>query len=104
MKIKKNDTVLIIAGKDRGVKGTVIQVLPERNRIIVDGANKVVKHAKPKRMGEKGERIEIFASIHVSNVMLIDPKSNKRTRVGSKSLKDGKKVRVAKKSQEVLDK
>jgi large subunit ribosomal protein L24 len=104
MKIKKNDTVLIIAGKDRGVKGKVIQVLPEKERVIVDGANKVFKHAKPKRVGEKGERIEIFAPIHVSNVMIIDPKTSKPTRVGSKSLKDGKKVRVAKKSQEVLDK
>lgn len=105
MKIKKNDNVVIIAGKDRGVTGKVIKVLSDRNRVIVDGANKVFKHAKPQRVGEKGERIEIFAPIHVSNVMLVDPKDKKkRTRIGSKKLNDGKKVRVAKKSQEVLDK
>lgn len=104
MKIRKNDTVLIIAGKDRGVTGKVIQILTDRNRVIIDGANKVFKHVKPKRAGEKGERIEIFASINASNVMLIDPKSSKRTRVGAQTLKDGKKVRIAKKSQEVLDK
>ena len=103
-RIKKDDLVLVIAGKDRGKKGKVLEVLNGRGKVVVDGANKLVRHKKAQRQGEEGQRIEFFAPLDISNVQLIDPKEDKPTRIGVKSLKDGKKVRFAKKSQEVLDK
>lgn len=103
-RIKKDDLVLVIAGKDRGQKGKVIEVLSAKGKVIVDGVNKLVRHKKPQRQGEEGQRLEFFAPIQISNVQLIDPKKNKPSRIEYKILKDGKKVRVAKKSQEVLDK
>ncbi|MCK6419102.1 MAG: 50S ribosomal protein L24 [Alphaproteobacteria bacterium] len=101
LKIKKGDQVVVITGKDKGAKGEVTKVFPETARIIVQGINMAVKHKKPSQVSagglEKQER-----SIHVSNVALADPKSGKPTRVGYKVLKDGKKVRVAKKSGETI--
>ncbi|MBU1119033.1 50S ribosomal protein L24 [Patescibacteria group bacterium] len=104
MRIKKNDHVLVIAGKNRGKKGKVLEVLPEKNRIVVDKVNKSFRNVRPKKEGEKGQRIEYFAPLHVSNVMIIDPKSNKQTRIGIKKLENGEKVRVSKKTGENLDK
>lgn len=101
-KIKKGDKVVVLTGKDRGVKGEVLKVLTEENRVIVQGVNMVTRHRKPSQISGGGiEKKE--ASIHVSNVALADPKSGEATRVGYKILKDGKKVRVAKKSGETVE-
>jgi len=101
MKIKKNDTVIVITGKDKGKTGMVKQVLPKESRVVVVGINRATRHTKPSAADPQGGRKLIEAPIHVSNVALIDPKDNKATRVGVKMLKD-KKVRVAKRSGEVI--
>lgn len=102
MKIKKGDTVIVNAGKDKGKKGEVLKVLPSKSRVIVQGVNVVKKHAKPTQFSAGGiEEKEL--SIHVSNVNLADPKEDKPTRVGYKTLKDGKKVRVAKRSGQEIN-
>ncbi|WP_248929021.1 50S ribosomal protein L24 [Paenibacillus hamazuiensis] len=101
--VKKDDTVFVITGKDKGKKGRVIACFPRENRVLVEGINMVKKHAKPSQQNPQGGIINQEAPIHVSNVMLIDPKSGKPTRVGYKVLENGKKVRVAKKSGEVID-
>ena len=102
-RIQKGDTVVIISGKDKGKTGKVMQVLPTENKLVVEGVNKTVKHAKTRKQGEKGQKIEFFGPINASNVMLVDPKSGKPTRVGWKVMEDGRKVRVAKKSQETVE-
>ena len=101
--VKKDDTVIVIAGKDKGKKGRVIAAYPRENRVLVEGVNMVKKHQKPNQQYPQGGIINKEAPIHVSNVMLIDPKSGKPTRVGYKVLENGKKVRVAKRSGEVID-
>ncbi|WP_341915542.1 50S ribosomal protein L24 [Ferrovibrio terrae] len=102
MKIKKGDKVVVITGRSKGVTGEVLSVSRESNRVTVQGANKVTKHVKPSRTAAGGiEQRE--APLHVSNVMLADPKDGKPTRVGVKFLEDGRKVRVAKRSGEVID-
>lgn len=101
MKIKKNDTVIVIAGKDKGTTGKVVKLLPREEKAVVEGVNVVKKHTKPRQSGEKGQIVEKSLPIHISNVMLLDPKENKPTRVGFQ-IKDGKKVRVAKRSGQVL--
>ncbi len=103
MHVKKGDKVQVISGKDKGKQGVVLQALPKNNRVVVEGINVVKKHAKPSQDNPQGGILNVEASIHASNVMLIDPKSNEPTRVGYKDV-DGKKVRVAKKSGEALDK
>lgn len=102
MKIKQGDTVVVIAGKDKGKEGKVIGTLKAENRVIVEGVNIVKKHIKP-NAGEDGRIAEIEAPIHVSNVMIVDPKTKKRTRVGHTTDKNGKKIRVSRKSNEKLD-
>lgn len=97
MKIKKGDNVIVTSGRDKGKKGTVVKTLRELDKVVVEGINIRKKHQKPKRRGEKGQIIEIAMPIHVSNVMMIDPKGGKRTRVGYK-VEDGKKIRIARKS------
>ena len=101
--VKKDDTVMVITGKDKGKKGRVIVAYPRENRVLVEGVNMVKKHAKPSQQNPQGGIIEKEAPIHVSNVMLIDPKSGEPTRIGYKILDNGKKVRVAKKSGQVID-
>ncbi len=101
-KIKKGDTVIVLTGKDKGRKGTVQKVLPEDNRVVVQGVNIVHRHTRPSQANPQGGIINKEASIHVSNVALADPSSGKPTRVGFK-VEDGKKVRVAKKSGEVIN-
>ncbi|UBH08809.1 50S ribosomal protein L24 [Macrococcus armenti] len=101
MHIKKGDKVIVITGKDKGKTGTVIEALPKKDRVVVEGVNIVKKHQKPTQMNPEGGITEFEAAIHVSNVMLLDPKTNKPTRVGTK-IEDGKKVRVAKKSGEII--
>lgn len=103
MKIKKNDSVVVIAGKDKGKTGIVKSVSPKENRVVVVGVNRVTRHTKPSQANPQGGRILMEAPIHVSNVALVDPKDNKATRVGYKVEKDGNKVRVAKRSGEVIE-
>lgn len=107
MKIKKGDTVLIISGKDRGKKGKVTQVLSGENRIIVEGVNIRKKHVRQKRMGEKGQRVEVTTPFSVSNAKLICPKCNKSTRVGYRVFSKGErgkqiKVRMCKKCRQEI--
>lgn len=102
MHVKKGDKVQVISGKDKGKQGTILQALPKKSRVIVEGINIVKKHAKPSQANPQGGIVEQEAPIHVSNVMPLDPKSNEPTRVGHK-IEDGKKVRIAKKSGEELD-
>lgn len=101
LKIKKNDEVIVIAGKDKGKKGTVLKVLPKDSRVLVSGVNLVKKHQKPGVAGPGGI-VQKEAAIHVSNVALVDPKLGKPTRVGYNFLKDGSKVRIAKRSGEAV--
>jgi large subunit ribosomal protein L24 len=102
-KIRKGDRVQVLAGKDKGRQGEVIRVMPAEGRAIVQGVNLVKKHQKPLGLGRPGGIREVEAPIHLSNLALVDPKSGKPTRVGFKVLEDGRKVRVAKKSGEVID-
>ncbi|MCD6429433.1 50S ribosomal protein L24 [bacterium] len=95
MKIKKGDTVLIIAGDDKGRKGKVIKVIPKEERILVEGINIQKKHVKPRREGEKGQIIEKPGPIHISNAKVICPKCGKPTKIGYVKIKD-KKFRVCK--------
>jgi large subunit ribosomal protein L24 len=103
--VRKNDEVIVTAGKDRGKRGRVLQVLPEKNRILVEGVNIVKRHtrANPQR-NIKGGIVEKEAAIHASNVMPIDPDSGKPTRVGRKTLDDGRRVRVSRRTGGVMDK
>ncbi|MDQ0177347.1 50S ribosomal protein L24 [Bacillus chungangensis] len=103
MYVKKGDKVKVITGKDKGKTGVVLASFPKKDRVLVEGVNIVKKHAKPSQDNPQGGIINQEAAIHSSNVMLLDPKTNEPTRVGYKVI-DGKKVRVAKKSGEVLDK
>ncbi|MDP2830532.1 MAG: 50S ribosomal protein L24 [bacterium] len=117
MKIKKGDKVKIIAGKDKGKLGKVLQVFLSRNKASVEGLNLLIKHMRPKRQGEKGQRIEFPAPMDLSNTMLVCPKCNKPTRIGFKYLevikgasavsgqskKEKKKVRVCMKCKGTID-
>lgn len=108
MNIKKNDHVKIIAGKDKGKTGKVLQVFPALDRVSVEGLNLLIKHLRPRRQGEKGQRVEFPAPLTISNVMLVCPKCDRPTRVGHKFLessgtKRGAKVRVCKKCQATID-
>lgn len=101
LKIKKGDQVIVLTGRDKGAKGEVLKVMPELSRVLVQGVNVVTKHEKPGQFSAGGiQKKEL--PIHISNVAIADPKSGKASRVGYKILKDGKKVRVARKSGEVL--
>jgi len=101
-KIKKGDTVIVTAGRDKGKQGEVLQVLPKDGRLFVQGVNMVKRHTKPSQTNAGGI-VDKEASIDVSNVAIIDPKDGGATRVGFKTLEDGKKVRFAKKSGEAID-
>ncbi len=103
MHVKKGDKVKVISGKDKGKTGTILAAFPKKDRVLVEGINIVKKHSKPSQMNPQGGIMNMEAAVHVSNVMLIDPKTNEPTRVGYK-VEDGKKVRIAKKSGESLDK
>lgn len=100
-KIKKGDKVVVLAGKDRGAEGDVVQVMPKAGRVVVRGANMIRKHQR-QTPREQGGIITKEAPIHISNVALVDPKTGKATRVGFK-IENDKKVRVAKASGEVID-
>ncbi len=98
-KIKKGDLVMVMSGKDRGSKGHVLQVIRSKDRVVVEGVNIIKKRVKPTAENPSGGIIEKEAPIHISNVMLVDPKTGEPTRVGYKIV-DGKKVRYSKKSGE----
>jgi large subunit ribosomal protein L24 len=101
--IRKNDTVMVIAGKEKGKSGRVLRVLPEKQRVVIERVNFVKRHARPSRQFRQGGIIEKEASIHISNVMIMCPKCNKPVRVGTKRLEDGKKARICRKCEEVLE-
>ncbi|MGO4960349.1 50S ribosomal protein L24 [Jeotgalibaca porci] len=102
MHVKTGDKVKIITGKDKGKEGVVLKTLPKKDRVIVEGINIVKKHRKASQTNVTGGILEEEASVHVSNVMLIDPKTGEPTKVGYK-VEDGKKVRFAKKTGELID-
>jgi large subunit ribosomal protein L24 len=105
MRIKKNDTVMVIAGKGRTQKSNIARVLkvfPEERRILVEGINMVKRHSRPTRRNPKGGVIEKEGSVHISNVMLYCNKCSSATRVGYRILEDGTKVRICKKCGEIL--
>ncbi|HEX4825760.1 MAG TPA: 50S ribosomal protein L24 [Candidatus Polarisedimenticolaceae bacterium] len=105
MKVKKNDTVVVISGKDRGKRGRVIEVMPKEARVRIEGVNRVKRHTKPNpQRNVKGGIVEREDPIHVSNVALIDPKSDKPTRVGIKVEANGSRTRIAVRSGMALDK
>ncbi len=99
MKIKKNDQVLVIKGKDRGKKGKVLSVLPKSSKVLVEGVNMKKKHQRPKRQGEKGQTIEIVTPLSASNLKLICSRCGKSVRVGYKIV-EKKKIRICKKCGE----
>ncbi len=101
-KIKKGDKVVVTTGRDKGKQGEVLRVLRAEERVLVQGVNVVKRHTAPSQLSPGGI-VEKEASIHVSNVAHIDPKSNKPTRVGYKIDKDGRKTRIAKRSGESID-
>ncbi|HLR79852.1 MAG TPA: 50S ribosomal protein L24 [Bacillota bacterium] len=103
MHVKTGDKVKVISGKDRGKQGTILAVYPKKDRVLVEGINMTKKHAKPSQENPQGGILNQEAPIHVSNVMPIDPKSGDPTRVGYE-VRDGKKIRIAKKSGAALDK
>ena len=100
--IKKDDTVVVLAGQDKGKTGKVLKVLVDENRALVEGVNMVSKSTKPSAKNPQGGIVKQEAPIHISNLSLVDPKSGKPTRVGIKVAEDGKKVRIAKKSGEEI--
>lgn len=100
--IKKNDTVVVLAGQDKGKTGKVLKVLVDENRALVEGVNMVSKSTKPSAKNPQGGIVKQEAPIHISNLSLVDPKSGKPTRVSIKVAEDGKKVRIAKKSGEEI--
>jgi large subunit ribosomal protein L24 len=101
--IKKEDTVLVLAGKERGKKGRVLSVRPSKSTLIIEKVNVIKRHMKPSRKYAQGGIIEKEAPIHISNVMLICPKCNESTRIENFIMEGGKKVRMCKKCKEVID-
>lgn len=106
MSLKKNDRVKILSGKDKGKIGKVLQVFPDGNRLSIEGLNLLVKHLRPRRQGEKGQRIEFPGALDLSKVMLVCPKCDKPTRVEMRMPEKGavgKKVRMCKRCKQVID-
>jgi len=102
--VRRGDTVMVVAGKERGKRGRVLRVMPDQNRVVVERVNMIKKHQRPTQKLRQGGIIEREGPIHLSNVMLLDPGSGKPTRVGMRELGDGRKVRVARRSGEIIDK
>lgn len=108
MDIKRNDNVLVLAGKDKGKSGKVLQIFSQTKRASVEGVNLLIKHVRSKKQGDKGQRIEFPAPLHISNLALLCPKCGKPTRVGHQRLENtaerrGAKVRVCKKCKANID-
>ena len=102
-RIRKGDSVVVITGADRGKRGEVLRVIPKDHRAVVQGVNVAKKHTKPRGMGEPGGIVSVEATIHLSNLKLVDPKNDQPTKVGFRILEDGRKVRVAKASGNVIE-
>jgi len=102
-RIRKGDTVVVISGASKGRRGEVLRVIPKLNRAVVQGVAMAKRHTKPRGMGQPGGIVEVEASINLSNVMLVDPKTDTPTRVGFRILDDGRKVRVAKATGNVVE-
>ena len=103
--IRRNDSVQVMAGKDRGKKGRVLRVIADKNRLVVEGVNFVKRHTRPNPgRGVKGGILEKEAALHASNVQLVCPECSKPTRIGHKVLEDGRKVRICRKCEGVVDK
>lgn len=103
LSIKKNDTIVVLAGKEKNKRGRVLSVYPLKEQVLVEKINVIKRHMKPSRKYTQGGIIEKEAPLNVSNVMLICPKCSKPTRIGNTVLQTGKKVRVCKKCREVMD-
>ncbi len=101
MKLRKGDNVIITAGKDKGKHGKIIKAFPAVDKVIVEGLNMISKNQKPRKSNEKGQMIKMAMPIHVSNIMILDPKNEKGSRVGKKEV-GGKMVRVSKKSNQEI--
>lgn len=101
-KIRKGDDVIVLTGRDKGMKGSVLRILPKESRAIVQGVNMVKRHTRPSAT-QTGGIVEKELPVHISNIALVDPDGGKATRVGFKFLDDGRKVRFAKGSGEVID-
>ncbi len=104
LRIRKNDTVAVITGKDRGKKGRVLEVLPKRGRVLVEAVNYRKVHQRPTRQNPKGGIVQMEGTLNISNVQLVCPRCNKPTRVGYSFLADGTKQRICKKCREILEK
>jgi large subunit ribosomal protein L24 len=105
IRLRKNDLVEVVSGRDAGKRGRILVVFPERGRVLVQGVNFIKRHTRPNpQKNIKGGIAEREAPIHVSNVMIVSPDDDKRTRIGSKLLPDGRKARIGRRSGEVLDK
>jgi large subunit ribosomal protein L24 len=102
-RIRKGDRVEVITGTDKGKRGEVLRVLPKENRAVVQGVRMATKHTKPTGMGQPGGIVEVEAPINLSNLMLVDPKTDKKTRIGYRVLEDGRKVRIAKAGGGVIE-
>ena len=102
MNLKVGDKVVVISGKSKGTEGKIIKTLKKENKVIVEGANMVTKHVKPNAQNENGGIVKVEAPIHASNVMIIDPKTKKRTRIAHTIDEKGKKQRISVKSKEIL--
>ena len=103
LRLKKNDMVRVISGEHKGLTGKIIRVIPGKNRALVGERNIVKRHTKPSQKNPQGGIVEKEASIHLSNLMLVCPKSGKPTRIGTRVLDDGKRVRYSKKAKELVD-
>ena len=103
--IRRNDTVIVTAGRDRGKRGRVLRVIPATNRLLVEGVNMIKRHTRPNpQRNIKGGIVEREASLHASNVQLLCPECGKMTRIGRRLLNDGRKVRICRKCEGVVDK
>jgi len=102
MHVVKEDNVKVLSGKYRGKTGKVLKVFPKENRVIVEGVNIIKRHTKPSQKNQQGGIVEKEAPVDASNVMVIDPKTSEPTRVGYMYLEDGSKVRISRKSGEIL--
>jgi large subunit ribosomal protein L24 len=103
--VRKNDNVLVTTGRDRGKRGRVLKVLPAKNRVVVEGVNIIKRHTKPNPQRQiKGGVVEREAPVHASNVQVVCPECGKATRIGRKILGDGRKVRICRKCEGVVDK
>ena len=102
-RIRKGDRVEVISGAQKGRRGEVLQVMPKENRAVVQGVRMATKHTKPSGMGQPGGIVEVEAPIHLSNLALVDVKTDKKTKVGFRVLEDGRKVRVAKATGNVIE-